>query len=395
MIPSNGTPIHIKDLLASFLHLPHARQDTFIRVLMTEIGRSHGFLANSATTLIHIVLKALRKFSNRREVILPAYTAPLLMLAIHKAGLTPKPCDISLETFQLDLCELQDCLSSQTLAVLGVHSFGIPVQIQRICEFAGDNGSYVLEDAAVADGSRFAGKPAGSFGDVSFISFNRGKNMSTFAGGVAFTDDDAIADVIQSELESVPTPDLRQRISIALKLIAMSFAVRPWIYTLMYSQISKFKDVSLHEDFDVFQYTEFQAGIGCRLMKHRDDVFRHRAENGRYLQKALSDISGVHLPAIPEDAEPMFNQFPMLVEDASLRDSLREAIIHEAYVEATVLYPKPVNLCYNLGISQNHYPNADYFAPRLLLIPTNPFITMKRLEKVVGVIRKFMQRKQR
>ena len=85
----------------------------------------------------------------------------------------------------------------------------------------------------------------------------------------------------------------------------------------------------------------------------------------------------------------------MLVEDASLRDSLREAIIHEAYVEATVLYPKPVNLCYNLGISQNHYPNADYFAPRLLLIPTHPFITTKRLEKVVGVIRKFMQRKQR
>ena len=129
MIPANGILIHIRDLLASFLHFPHARQDTFIRLLMTEIGRSHGFLANSATTLIHIVLKALRKFSNRREVILPAYTAPLLMLAIHKAGLTPKPCDISLETFQLDLCELQDCLSSQTLAVLGVHSFGIPVQI--------------------------------------------------------------------------------------------------------------------------------------------------------------------------------------------------------------------------------------------------------------------------
>ncbi len=104
-----------------------------------------------------------------------------------------------LRTFQLDLCELQDCLSSQTLAVLGVHSFGIPVQIQRICEFAGDNGSYVLEDAAVADGSRFAGKPAGSFGDVSFISFNRGKNMSTFAGRATFTDDDAIADAIPNQ----------------------------------------------------------------------------------------------------------------------------------------------------------------------------------------------------
>jgi perosamine synthetase len=389
MIPSSGTPIHITNLLAGFLL--NSRQETFIQRLKAELGRSHGFLANSATTLVYLALKALRKSSDRREVILPAYTAPLLILAIQKAGLIPKPCDISLETFQLDCCELQRCLTRQTLAVLAVHSFGIPAPMQSISALTRTNDSYLFEDAAVADGSRLHGQPAGSFGDVSVISFNRGKNMSTFAGGAAFTNDLTIADAIRAELETLPTPTLKRRLLIALQLGAVSFVARPWVYTLMYSQISKFKDVSLHNDFDRFRYTDFQAGVGCSLMKRRQAIFSRRAENGHYLREALSDIPGIRLPAIPDDAEPVFNQFPILVENTSLRDRICNRIISESRVESTILYPKPVHLCYNLAIPKDAYPNASYLAPRLLLIPTHPFITPKRLESVVGVVRKLMR----
>ncbi|MCZ6677024.1 MAG: DegT/DnrJ/EryC1/StrS family aminotransferase [Candidatus Poribacteria bacterium] len=359
-------------------------------MLRTEIGRSHCFLANSATALIYLALKAFSEFSGRREVILPAYTAPSLVLPIQKAGLVPRLCDISLETFLLDIDQLPDCLTNQTLAILAVHSYGIPLAMREILKLARQNGSYVIEDAAVAHGSRLYGKPVGAYGDVSVISLNRGKNMTTFTGGIALTDNAQLSLAIARAIAELPRASLRLRLKIALNLMALGVVVRPWIYTLARPLLLKYRSLSLYTNFESFQYTRFQAGIGYALLKKRQGIFARRMENGQYLREALGDISRIRLPAIPNDAEPAFNQFPILVETAELRNRLLERIIDDARVEATVLYPKAVHHCYNLGIPKALYPNANDFASRVLLLPTHPFINPKRLEKVVEVIRKFL-----
>ena len=126
-MPVIGYRIPLSDLLSGLMgFVSSSSKDEFRDILSGFIKSRHVSFMNSGISAFYIALLALKKRSHRTEVVLPAYTAPSLVVAVNKAGLKPVLCDISLEDFNMDTDALLKMISSETLCVVCVHMFGMP-----------------------------------------------------------------------------------------------------------------------------------------------------------------------------------------------------------------------------------------------------------------------------
>jgi len=387
---SIGAPIEINNLLAAFSHflLHRDAQRQFATGIARFLGKKNIYFVNSGTTAFYLILKALKKFQRGEEVILPAYTAPSLVLPIKKAGLKTVLCDISLETFNMDLAALPGVVSPNTLCIVPVHMFGLPMDMGALLQLFEVNSIYLVEDAASSMGSKFRGKQTGTFTQAGFYSFNRGKNYTTFCGGCIVTDDTEFNGVLRDELRLLHFPSKIEQFLLLAKLFGLYLAFKPAMYTFFKSVISRFKYERLHHDFSVYLYNGFQGAFGMSLLTRMDDMFERRRKNGIHLYQALQGTNAIKLPSWPEDSEPVFNQFPILVEDPRLRNTLN-AKLNSTGIESTILYPYPVHMAYNIGydVSGDLFPNAEYLSKRLLLIPVHPLVEREALDRAVDIIR--------
>jgi perosamine synthetase len=391
MIPSVGTPIACWDIFNGFFE--RYSLETFAGTIAKEAGRRYCLFANSGTAAFFLILEALKKLSNRKGVILPAYTAPSLILPIRRAGLIPRLCDIDLTTFNMDVAALSQIITDDTLAITLVHMFGLPQGFSQNKGQAPFRDIFLIEDLASAQGTTIYGKAVGSLGDVSFMSFNRGKNFSTVNGGAILVDREDIARIVGSEsTRYLQRPSLKTQLGIIGKAIVLSLAVRPWFYTIFRSLIAPFKYQGLHQTFALSAYTRFQAGMGDAALRSKGEwISDRRFQHGLYLHRALSRVRGINLPVIPDGAIPVFNQFPLLVKDPVLRNRIVNRLI-KGGIEATTLYPEPIHTIYDLGYDRepDPFPNATYLARRLILIPTHPYVTETHLKKAVEIIQKYL-----
>jgi dTDP-4-amino-4,6-dideoxygalactose transaminase len=389
-IPSASTPISWSDIrqgLKVFFN-KGSWVSQFEQAICQKFGHKYCFAFSSGTVAFYVALKALQQLSAKIEVILPAYTAPHLILAILKAGLKPVLCDVSLSTFNLDAKSLANQITGQTLCIVPVHMFGIPCQLEPVIELARSKAIFVFEDSASALGAQLNGKNVGALGDVNIYSFNRGKNMSTFCGGCVTTSSEDIAQALQRQLTSLPPPDRLAASLLPMKTIALSLAMRPLVYTLLYPLIAQFKDTKLHTEFDVKPFTDFQAAVGLSLLERRESLFRIRRKNGLLLHEGLKNIEGIRLAEIISGSLPVFNQFPVVFKDKIARDALRRRLLGEG-IEATVLYPEPIHHVYDLGYDKDSdpFPNASFIADRILLLPVHPLVSEDKLKIAIRLFK--------
>src|SRR3989339_223622 len=145
MIPSTGTPVTIPDILqATFT------SSDFEAEMRRLLGVKHVLTANSGTTSFYVILLALKRLLGGDEIIMPAYTAPSLVLPIKKAGLNYRLVDVSLETFNMDLSKALEAVTDKTMAMLCIHMFGLPLLIDKLRE---QTDVFLLEDAASSFGT--------------------------------------------------------------------------------------------------------------------------------------------------------------------------------------------------------------------------------------------------
>lgn len=394
-IPSAGTPLAFRDLYAAFCGLRQPLAKEFQHMLRTRLGVCGISLVNSGTNACFILLKALAAQNpGRREVVLPAYTAPSLTLPIRKAGLVPRLCEISLETFNMDPHALAKTVSPETLCVMPVHMFGLPCDMDVVRRATGNPPPFVVEDAASSLGAKFKNKETGAWGDVGVFSFNRGKNLSTLAGGCVVTDHPALFERIEAERCSLPELSRSAQRRLLLKLAGLAAAVRPVGYTALYPIVRRYKYTTLHTDFESYQYPDVLAGAGISLLARAEELFEMRYRNGLFLLEALENLPGVRLPRILPKTRPVFNQFPVLVEHPEARNTLIDEIARQTGVEATTLYPDPLHHIYDMGYppDPDPFPHATVMSRQLLLIPCHPLMTEKILTRIVAVFRRIAGR---
>jgi dTDP-4-amino-4,6-dideoxygalactose transaminase len=156
------------------------------------IGTDYAVAVTNGTTAIQLVLKALG-LEPGDEVIVPSLTFGSTATAVVHQGGVPVFSDIDRELYTLDHTDLERCLSDETFAVMPVHLYGHPAEMDEIRDFADAHGLYVIEDAAQAHGASYKVKKVGSLGDVGCFSFYATKNITTGEGGIITTDNEAVA----------------------------------------------------------------------------------------------------------------------------------------------------------------------------------------------------------
>lgn len=390
-VPIAATPIQLKAILSSLEAL--FAKGKFKEQLKTQfsqfVNKKYLFFLSSGSVSFFVILEALKKISQRKEVILPAYTASSLIIAIKKAGLKPILCDVSLDDFNIDVNLLPEIVTKETLCILGVHMFGIvDTGLKGLKERFPD--VFIAEDCAQGLGSKINGVSCGNLTDISFFSFNRGKNLPTYGGGFIAVNNEELARKVEEEMKDLKEENLFFKFSIPFKILALSLVVRPIIYGLGYPLISKFKEVAPLKDFKVKKYTDFQGGVALTLLKGTEEFSKRRYDNGIKLIEGLKDLKGIILPKIATDTQPAFNRLPIVFKDLKIRKRV-EANLCKVGIESSRMYYKPLHHIFDFGYKKDDFPNATYFAERLLTLPTHPLVDEEIITKMVDLIREVLK----
>lgn len=384
-----GSQIKFSELFSSYKGLFIDYEKDFINALSDYLPSKNTYLVNSGTASFYVILQALKKFSAKKEVILPSYTAPALVLPVLKAGLKPVLCDISLSDFNIDLNLLHKVITENTLCVVPVHMFGIVVSgIERLKERV--KGVYIVEDCAQSMGSKIGMKNTGTFSDVGFLSFNRGKNLGTYGGGCIFTNSDELSKEIKIEVDRLKEKKAFFKFILPFKIAGFSLAAKPYVFGPFYHIISKFKDNEVPVSFSLEKYTNLQAFLGLNLLKRIDEFSIRRYKNGVSVINGLKDTKGIIAPRIHGDTMPAFNRLPIVIEDLSLREKVENALLN-AGIDTSRMYLKPIHHIFGLGYKKEDFPNANYFSQGLLTLPVHPLVTDKDLEKVINTVREVLK----
>jgi len=390
--PSAGTPISPLTLLRAFM--PFGGQATLQAAIQKQLNVTWCGLSGSGTSAIYATLLALRKHSPKTEVVLPAYTAPSLILPIRKAGLTPILCDISPETLNSGAREILSRVGQNTLAVMPVHMFGLPTDVPELNRQLSGQNIFTIEDAASAMGAEIDGIPVATQSDIGVYSFNRGKNLSTFTGGAILSNREDLVRDMETEIQKFPQPNFQYASKIRAFSIALSVVVHPLGYSLLLPFASKFKYTSLHTDFHTWAYTHYQARLGLRLIQKLEFFTQQRAQHAAFLTQGLSDIEGVKLPSILPNSRPAYNQFPILLPNEKTRQIVHEAILKTG-LEATLLYPDPIHRLYSdIWDKQgtDPFPHATEISKRILLLPVHPLVPQRALECAIDAIAQVLRK---
>jgi dTDP-4-amino-4,6-dideoxygalactose transaminase len=386
-IPISAAALPLPVLLASLRCLGGG--DYFLKTLAKDfaasINKKHIVFLNSGLAGLYQILELLKQGSSKKEVVLPAYTAGSLVVAVKKAGLTPVLCDISPEDFNMDPGFLPKVVSDNTLGIVGVHLFGIVMKGLETLK-KDFPGTAIIEDACQAMGSMAGGRPVGGAGTLSFFSFNKGKNLPTFGGGCVAVDDENMYAQLNDALRRLPRPGLLSQVEEILKLFLLSWAMTPWVYGAFYPLIARYKETVPPASVMCSQYSELQASIAVALLRRRELWSAQRYRNGMEIIAGLKQAPQIMVPQISSDTCPAFNRLPVVFRDIKKRDRV-EKKLWQAGIETSRMYLKPLHHMFDLGYTWGNFPNAVYLAGHLLTLPTHPLLRKADVGAMISIIR--------
>jgi len=314
------------------------------------LGVSHCVGVSSGTDAVKLALHG-AGVRPGDDVLVPVNTFFATAEAVVMLGARPVFVDCLPDTAEVDPDALAAAVTPRTTAVVPVHLYGQPVDVDAVGAVAGRHGLAVVEDACQAHGARWRGRRCGSFGVTAAFSFYPGKNLGALGdGGAVVTDDAAVAERLRR---------LRN-----------------------HGQADKYT----HAEFGYCdRLHNLQAGFLALKLRHLDEWnAARRAAAARY-DALLAGVPGVTPVRVRPEAEAVYHLYVVQVEG---RDAVRERLAAEG-VETGIHYPVPLHLqpaCRGLGYGPGDFPVAEAMAARLLSLPMFPEITPAQQEHVVDAL---------
>lgn len=292
-----------------------------------------------------------------QEVIVPANTYIATWLAVSYVGATPVPVEPVPGIWNLDPDRLEKALTSHTAAVLPVHLYGQPADMDSILDWARSHGLKVVEDGAQAHGARYKGRRIGGHADAVAWSFYPGKNLGCFGdGGAVTTDDTEVADRVR---------------------VLRNYG----------SRRKYFNEVKGHNS----RLDEIQAAVLSVKLRHLDAWnARRRALAFRYLA-GLDGTPGLGLPVLQRNTEHAWHLF---VVDHPHRDDLQAHLTSHG-IQTLVHYPIPPHLseAYAADRPWGTFPISEAAANTHLSLPIGPHLTSEEVDQVTSLVRDWCSRK--
>jgi len=313
-------------------------------------GTRHAIGVGSGTEALWLTLLALG-IGPGDEVITVPLTFAATVEAICLAGATPVFADIDARTYTINPAALESVRTRNTKAIIPVHLFGQPADMDPILEFARKHCLRVIEDAAQAHGAEYKGRKAGLIGDAGCFSFYPGKNLGAFGeAGAVVTGNDELANQI--------------------RLLANHGQSRKNVHSL----------VGWNSRMD-----GIQAAVLRIKLRHLDRENRLRRDHALRYNRALADLPGLVLPAVVNDRSHVFHLYALRARD---RRHLI-ATLGARQIECGLHYPAPVHLqpAYrHLGYRRGDFPVAEQSADELVSLPMFPELTPDQIAFVTAAV---------
>jgi dTDP-4-amino-4,6-dideoxygalactose transaminase len=309
----------------------------------------HAVGVANGTAALHAAFEALDIGEGDRVV-----TTPLSFVAsanaIRLAGATPVFADIDPVTYNLDPEAAERAVQETDAdAMLVVHLYGLPAEMDTLADIAADEGVKLIEDAAQAHGARYDGRPVGTFGDAAAFSFYPTKNMTTGEGGMVLTDDAEVAKRTASYINHGRTGT----------------------------------EAYAHEHVGHnFRMTSIAAAIGRAQLDKLPEWVEQRRANAAHLSDALDGVAGVDAPVEPDGARHAYHQYTVRTAD---REALREQL-SDADVGSSVYYPTPIHRLGAYDDIDASAPVAEQAADEVLSLPVHPKLTDDELERIAAAV---------
>ncbi len=292
----------ISEVLASGYLTQGEKVAEFEKRVADYVGTKYAFATSSCTTALHLSLVALG-VGPGDEVLVPDFTFPATANVVVQQRAVPVLVDIDLETFTMNVGDLEAKITGKTRAVIPVHAFGLPADMDPILQLAQKHGLTVVEDAACALGARYKDRPCGALGDMACFSFHPRKSITTGEGGMITTNDDKLASKIS--------------------LLRSHGGVR-------HEGRFLFEDAGFN-----YRLSEIHGAMGIEQMKKVDQILAIRRKLALALSEALDGIAGVAPPAQPDYAGHTYQSFVILLAGSIDRDRVIEQMYQKG-IETTI-----------------------------------------------------------
>jgi perosamine synthetase len=290
---------------------------------------------------------------------MPAFTIISCISEIVRSGLVPVLVDSDPVTWNMDAGQVEAAITPRTKAILVVHIYGLPVDVDPLLALAKLHGLKIIEDAAEMIGQDYKGRACGSLGDISIFSFYPNKHVTTGEGGMVLSDDDRLAERCRS------------------------------LRNLCFKAERRF----VHEEIGWnYRMTILQAALGVAQLERLDEFVSRKRAMGDYYTKAFANLPGVQLP-LPQTnyARNIYWVYGMVLDDAVLFDAIGAMKKLSALGVGTrpFFYPmnrQPVLQQRGLFLDQS-FPVAERLGERGFYIPSGMALTQSQMDTVIDAVR--------
>lgn len=329
----------------------------FVKSFEEEFAKYHRYkycaAVNSGTAALHVALWALGVKAGD-EVIIPGNTFIATAEAVSLTGATPVFVDCEADYFNLDPLKIEPAITVKTKAVIAVHLYGQPAQLDRIKEITDRHGLFLVEDCAQAQLAKYTGRYVGAYGVCGCFSFYPGKNLGAFGeGGAVITNDETLYNKIQ--------------------VLKDHGSREKYIH-----------EISGHN----YRMEGLQGAVLNVKLKYLPKWTEMRRQNAALYKKYLIDIPQLWLP---EEHPDVYHVWHLFVVKSERRDDLFQ-YLKDNQIFAGIHYPVPCHLqkAYaSLGYQEGQLPVTESHAARILSLPFYPELTEAQIIYIVNKIRDF------
>lgn len=374
----------------------------FERNFAKYIGVDSAFSFGAGRMAFYVILKAIG-IGKGDEIILPAYTCSVVSNAIIYCGAKPIYVDINSKTFNIDVVKIEEKINSQTKAIMVQHTFGLPVDMDKLTEIAKRHNIRVIEDCAQALGAEYKGKKVGVFGDAAFFSFELSKVITTGWGGMAVTNDSSIKEKLEEEQRKTLFLDLRKTRKIAWQIIFSYFLYHPWNYwwgkflLMILYKIGIFLPSIKEEERQGKKPSNYphplsniQSRLGLSQLDKINKINEKRIKIAQLYNQLLKKLGIFINETDAKIYKHIYLRYAFTVnnsEKAKKFFAKNQIELGEWFNQVIVCTDIPLE---KLNYKKGSCPNAEWVARHIVNLPTQPRVSNKDIERIIKITQTFL-----
>lgn len=322
------------------------------------LGVTYAVAVINCTAALHVSLLSIG-ITQHDEVLVADFTFPAAGHAVMYCGATPVFVDVDIKTYNMNPDNIEEKITDNTKAIIPVHTFGQPADMDRIRNIAAENDLIVIEDAACAMGATYKGEYAGTCGNLGCISFHARKGITTGEGGMVITNNQEYAQKIRN-----------------LSVFGMKSA---WERENNDFVIPEFTNLGYN-----YKMSDINAAVGVAQLKKINKIIKRKQMLAKYWDEILESISGINPPYVSTDVSHVYQSYVAMVDKEINRNELITSLMKHGVQTQIGTYASHIQPVYN---SRNECPTSLEIFERSLALPMYYTLKKEEIDKAASALR--------